>query len=214
MKYYPVVLDLAGRVCLVAGGGAVAERKVRALLDAGAEVTVVSPSLTAGLRDRAAAGTLVHRSKLLEERDLEGAFLVIAATDDDAVNDNIAGHCRKRGVLVNVATSPAASSFLVPSVVERGDLLIAVSTSGASPALARQVRMRLEREFGPEYAALLEALARLRQRLPASVADEATRRGIYEAVVDSDALVLLQNGDHAGAERTIQSIVERMARKE
>jgi precorrin-2 dehydrogenase/sirohydrochlorin ferrochelatase len=209
VKYYPVLLDLKGLACLVVGGGAVAERKLNSLAETGAALTVVSPSLSPGLQSLSAADVFVHKCKTFEDRDLDGAFLVIAATDDHAVNEAIAAQCRKRGVLVNAATSPAASTFIVPSVVEQGGLLIAVSTCGASPALARRVREQLEREFGPEYAALLDVLGRLRKGLPDRVPDEATRRRIYETVVGSDILALLRQGDGDGAEEMIRKIVER-----
>ena len=209
MRYYPVFLDLQGRACLVVGGGNVAERKVRSLLNAGASLTVVSPSLSPGLRDLAAASSFAVRNRPFDEQDLDGAFLVVAATDDHALNASLAVLCRDRGILVNAVTSPEDSTFIVPSVVEQGDLLLAVSTCGASPALARNVRERLEREFGPEYAALLDLLGRLRKRLAAAVSDEAARRRIYETVIGSDVLAYLRQGDGDGAERLVQRIVER-----
>ncbi|MDH4163175.1 MAG: bifunctional precorrin-2 dehydrogenase/sirohydrochlorin ferrochelatase [Nitrospirota bacterium] len=209
MKYYPLALDIKGRACVVAGGGAVAERKVLSLISAGASVTVVSPALTGTLRALTAEGRISWLERAVAESDLEKAFLVIAATDDGAVNERMAQLCRDRGILVNVVTSPAASSFLVPSVVEQGDLLIAISTSGNSPALARKVRERLEQEFGPEYAALLEELARLRKELMAEVGDERVRRKVLESVVDSDVLALLKKGEAKAAGKRIREIVAR-----
>lgn len=213
MKYYPVFLDLKGRTCLVVGGGVVAERKVRSLVAAGARVTVVSPSVSPGLASLAAEGSIVHKKNIFVEADLDGAFLAVAATDDRGLNERITEACRGRGILVNSVTSPAGSSFIVPSVVERGDLLIALSTSGASPALARRMRERLEKEFGPEYADLLDALGRLRKELPKRILDEATRRRLYETVLDSDILTLLRQGNKEGAERLIREFADRAFEK-
>ncbi len=209
MKYYPVFLDLKGKACLVAGGGTVAERKVRSLLDAGADLTVVSPSLTEGLRELVAARACVYRNRKFASADLEGMFLAVAATGDGAVNESIAAECKRRSVLVNAVTDPSAGTFIVPSVVAQGDLLIAISTCGSSPALAKRVRLRLEREYGSEYAALLDTLAHLRASLPRTVADEQARRRIYEEVVDSNILALLRQGDQEGAERLVRMIVDR-----
>lgn len=206
MRYYPLMLDLRDRRCLVAGGGTVAERKVRTLLDAGAAVTVVSPAATEKLRQLAADGRLHLIERRVEDRDAEGCLLVIVATDDPAVNERLARFCRERAILVNVITSPEAGAFLVPSVVERGDLLISVSTCGTSPALARRIRERLEAEFGREYALFLEEMRLLRERLLREVPDEAARKRIFEAVVNSDVLNLLKQGDRAAAVKRIDEL--------
>lgn len=209
MRYYPLMLDLRDRRCLVAGGGTVAERKVRTLLDAGAAVTVVSPAATEKLRQLAADGRLHLIERRVEDRDAEGCLLVIVATDDPAVNERLARFCRERAILVNVITSPEAGAFLVPSVVERGDLLISVSTCGTSPALARRIRERLEAEFGREYALFLEEMRLLRERLLREVPDEAARKRIFEAVVNSDVLDLLKQGDRAAAVKRIDELARK-----
>jgi precorrin-2 dehydrogenase/sirohydrochlorin ferrochelatase len=211
MKYYPVFLDLRSRTCVVVGGGEVAERKSIALFDAGADLVIVSPVLTPALRDLADKGKVLHRKKKFDDNDVSGVFLAVAATDDAAVNESVARACRKAGVLVNVATSPDAGTFIVPSVVERGDLLIAVSTCGDSPALARKVRQDLERTYGAEYGVFLEKMALLRRRLLADVEDESVRRKVFEAVVDSDVLSLLKAGGVHEADRRITEIVRSVA---
>ncbi|MDA8100344.1 MAG: bifunctional precorrin-2 dehydrogenase/sirohydrochlorin ferrochelatase [Nitrospiraceae bacterium] len=211
MKYYPAYLDLQGRSCLVVGGGAVAERKVHSLLSAGALLTVVSPEITPVLRSLADRGSIRLRDKSFDVVDVTGFYLVVAATNDAAVNSSVARACRTSGILVNTVTNPEESSFIVPSVVERGDLLIAVSTGGASPALARKIREDLEALFGPEYRVLLENLELLRTRLFATVPDEETRRSIFQAVVDSDVLTMLKRGDAAGAEQKIEIIVKELS---
>ena len=130
--YYPMMVDLAGRRCLVVGGGRVAERKVAQLLDCGAEVTVVSPVTTRKIADLAARGAVRLARRTVQSGDLDRAFLAFAATDDAQVNQSVAHEVRKAGGLVNVADAPEACNFLVPSVVRRGDLTIAISTSGAA----------------------------------------------------------------------------------
>jgi precorrin-2 dehydrogenase len=211
MKYYPVFLDVRERPCVVMGGGQVAERKAIALFDAGAELTIVSPSLTPALRELAGKGKITHHQKDFEEQDIAGAYLVIAATNDAVVNEAVARACRKHGILVNAATSPDEGTFVVPSVVERGDLLIAISTCGDSPALARKVREELERAYGPEYGVFLEKMANLRRRLLTEVAEEDVRRKVYQAVVDSDVLSMLKAGQTHGADMRIAEIVKAVA---
>jgi precorrin-2 dehydrogenase/sirohydrochlorin ferrochelatase len=207
MRYYPVFLDVRGRRCIVVGGGQVAERKALALFDAGADLDLVSPELTPILHELAHNGKITHHSKHFDEQDLAGAYLVIAATNDAAVNEVVTRASRKAGILVNAATSPDEGTFVVPSVVRRGDLLIAISTCGDSPALARKVREDLERSYGPEYGVFLEKMAMLRRRMLQEVADEDVRRKIYQAVVDSDVLYLLKAGQADEADHRIAEIV-------
>ncbi len=194
MKYYPVFLDLRDRPCVVVGGGRVAERKALALLEAGADVAVVSPTLTDKLQELSASGKITHVAKTFHEEDITNAALVIAATGIHEVNVEVGRLCRKRHILVNVAAPPDESSFIVPSVVDRGSLLIAISTSGESPALAKRIRMELERTFGPEYDLFLRRMSALRGRLLAQQRDEGERKRIFQAVVDSDVLDLLRQG--------------------
>ena len=208
MRYYPAFLDLRDRPCLVVGGGVVAERKVLSLFDAGADLTVVSPALTPALRELSHKNKIMHRPKAYEAHDLTGMYLAVAATDDPGVNAAVARDCRSRGILVNAATAPDESTFIVPSVVERGDLLIAVSTCGHSPALSRRVREELERAYGPEYGLFLEKMALLRRKLLHEVADEAVRRKVFQALVDSDVLYLLKGGAGHEADLRIAEIVK------
>jgi precorrin-2 dehydrogenase/sirohydrochlorin ferrochelatase len=187
----------------------VAERKARSLFDAGADLTVVSPVLiTPALRELAHKNKIMHRAKRYDEHDLTGMYLVVAATGDPAVNAAAAADCRRRGILVNAATAPDDSTFIVPSVVERGDLLIAVSTCGGSPALSRKVREELERAYGPEYGLFLEKMALLRRKLLHDVADETVRRKVFQALVESDVLYLLKDGAVHEADLRIAEIVK------
>ncbi len=206
MRYYPVYLDLRERLCVVVGGGQVAERKALSLLEAGADVLIVSPSLTPKLRELSASGKINQRAKQFEESDLHGAYLVIAATNSTDLNAGIGRLCKKSSILVNVAAPPEESSFIVPSVVDRGELLIAISSGGTSPALAKKIRQELEAAYGPEYETFLEKMELVRNRLREEVADEAARRAVFQALVDSDILSLLKQGRAHEADHRIAEI--------
>jgi precorrin-2 dehydrogenase/sirohydrochlorin ferrochelatase len=157
---YPIFLDLSGRRCVVVGGGQVANRKARKLLQARAEVVVISPQVRPELESVAAE---VHR-RLYQEGDLEGAHLAFAATDVREVNAAVAREAAERGVPVNVADRPSEGDFAVPSTLRRGRLQLAVSTGGASPTLARRIKDELEGLFGPEWAGMIEELHAARKR--------------------------------------------------
>ena len=161
---YPVALDLRGRSCLVVGGGPVAERKVRGLLEAGAAVTVVSPDLTPRLRAWAAGQRCRHVARAYRSADVAGRVLVLAATDDARTTAQVYRDARRAGALVNAADDPERCDFLLPALLRRGRLTVAVSTGGASPALARSVRDELERLVPESYGALLEIVASVRAR--------------------------------------------------
>jgi len=203
MKYYPVYLDLRDRPCLVIGGGAVAERKTLSLLGSGAGVKIISPELTPKLRDLSETGKITHVARKFEDRDVACVFLVIVATDSLEVNRHVADICAKKNILVNVAAPPEKSTFIVPSVVERGELLISISTSGASPALAKNIRKELEGKYGPEYGLFLEKLRMVRNHLVDESVDEAARRAVLMALVDSDILDLLRAGKTREAEHRV-----------
>lgn len=162
---YPVMLDLSCRPCLVVGGGAVAERKVEGLVEAGARVTVVSPSLTLGLLRLATDAQLRWRPREYVAGDAEGFVLVMVATDDVSVNAAVAVECRERGVLINCADDPARCDFILPSVLKRGALTVTVSTGGASPTMARLVREELDALLPGDVAALTDVMAEVRRTL-------------------------------------------------
>lgn len=185
--YFPAFLDLRGRRCLVVGGGPIGERKVGALLRCGAAVTVVSPRLTPDLVALARAGAIVHRPRRFRRADVRGAALAIAATGVPGVDVAVAAEARRRRALVNVVDRPAECDLILPSVLRRGPLQIAVSTGGRSPALAREIRRRLERVIGPEYAELVERVGEARDRARALAADPRDRLAAGERVV-ADAL--------------------------
>jgi len=164
---YPIVVDLTGRACLVVGGGDVAERKVDGLLAAGAVVTIVSPALTPALSALVRDARVRHESRRYRSGDLAGFTLAFAATGDRRVAAAVAREGRRRGVWVNAADDPAHCDFFLPSVLRRGPLLVAVSTGGASPALARAVREQIEQLLTPDYAVLSEIVADVRSELRA-----------------------------------------------
>lgn len=206
-RYFPAFLHLEGKRCLVVGGGAVAEQKVRSLLDAGARVLVVCPAIRAeGLRTLAAAGAVEHRPRDFEEADVEGAALVIGATDRGAVNAAVAAAARRRGIWVNIADTPAECDFIAPAVVRRGRLQIAISTGGASPALAKRLRQEIEREIGPEYETLVEFLGALRAR----VADRPphVRRALFERAVSPELRAAWRRGDRAEVAERLAELLE------
>lgn len=165
MRYYPIFLDLTGRSCLVIGGGAVATRKVKGLLEAGARVTVVSPNLTPLLAQLRQEERFQHVAREYREGDLEGFEVCMVATDDGAVNAQVAQEGRRRRVWVNASDDPANCDFILPSVFRRGDVVIAASTGGSSPALARRLREELEAFLGDDYAPLADLLREVRAEL-------------------------------------------------
>jgi siroheme synthase-like protein len=195
---YPVFLDLAGRACLVVGGGAVAERKVEGLLAAGARVTVVSPDLTPGLRGHADRRVLEWTSRAFGPSDLDGMELAFVATSDPEVNRRAAGEAKARGIRVNVADDPEACDFHVPAVLRRGPVSVAVSTGGASPALAAWLRNRLETAIPEGLGDLVEVLGSLREMTPqgARLSGEAQRELLESGILDD-----LGRGDWEEADR-------------
>jgi precorrin-2 dehydrogenase/sirohydrochlorin ferrochelatase len=207
-KLYPMMVDLTGKRCLVVGGGTVAERKVTLLLECGADVEVVSPATTARLGALAASGAMRVRRRPVRPSDLSDAFLVVVATDDPQVNREVAERVRTTGGLVNVADDPEACSFLVPSVLRRGDLTIAISTGGGSPALAKKLRQRMEQTIGPEYEAYLAALRLLRDRARRAIADPQLRRAVHQRAVESDLFDRAARGDAAAVAACIEELLQ------
>jgi precorrin-2 dehydrogenase/sirohydrochlorin ferrochelatase len=206
-KFYPMLVDLTGKRCLVVGGGAVAERKVALLVESGAGVEVISPKATARLEWLASSRRIRLRRRPVRASDLLGAFLVVVATDDPKVNREVGGRVKRAGGLVNVADDPAACSFLVPSVVRRGDLTVAISTGGGSPALAKKLRQRLEQIIGPEYEAFVTALRLLRERTRHTIADPEDRQRIYRRAIESDLFEAAARGDSAAVAARIEDLV-------
>lgn len=206
MKYYPVNLDIRGRRCLVVGGGSVSTRKVKALLGCGAIVEVVATDVSSRLCSLSEEGLISLARRPYGSSDLAGAFLVIGATDDEALNAEISRDAERTGVLCNIADRPEACSFILPAVVNRGDLVIAVSTSGKSPAFAKKLRQDLEAEFGEEYGEFLLLMGAVRSRLLEQDHEPESHKGLFEALISSGLLEMVRGR----AKGDIDSLLERV----
>lgn len=189
MNYYPVFLAVAGKKVVVIGGGAVAERKVRALVKAGAEVTVISPSLTRRLLREKEKKTIRHIARGYRSRDLRNSFLVIAATDSPPLNSRVA---RDAPSPVNVVDVPEECTFIAPSVVRRGPLTIAVSTGGASPAFSKTIRKELEKIISPDIGAYLMFVGAMRKKALARVEDKERREEFLKGLASRRVLAQLR----------------------
>jgi precorrin-2 dehydrogenase/sirohydrochlorin ferrochelatase len=203
---YPLVLRLTGRHCVVVGGGAVATRKVQGLLASGATITVIAPDLSTELEDLVTAGRLRAERRPFEPADLDGAVLAFAATDSREVNRAVAEAARVRGVLVNIADDPAHCDFTVPALVRRGEIALAVSTGGRSPAFARFLREQLEGWLTDSRCELLELLAELRRELRADGAPVDASRW-QAAIADDGVTAALETGDRDAARRRLRVIL-------
>ena len=187
MSLLPIFLKLEGRKCLVVGGGTVAESKIESLLHSGAQVLVIAPRVNDKVAAWVRAGRLIWWEKSFEATDLEGAFLVIAATDNTEVNHRIYRLAEERSILCNAVDDPEHCHFYYGAVVRRGPLQIAISTNGLSPALAQRLRRELEQQFGPEYEQWLEYLGVIRDLIRSTTADEQSRKEQLHALVQPEA---------------------------
>lgn len=207
--HYPIFLDICGKKCVVVGGGKVALRKVKVLLEHGGNVEVVSPTLCPELSQLAENRSIKVLNKNYQPGVLVGAFVAIAATTEADTNEKVAEEARRQGVLVNVVDNPEQSDFIVPSYLRRGDITIAISTTGKSPALARKIRTRLEQNFGDEYAFLVKLISEVRTELK--------QRGIivsgnaWQKALDLDLLLeLVRSGRREEAKTTLLNNLERL----
>jgi precorrin-2 dehydrogenase/sirohydrochlorin ferrochelatase len=180
-------VKLSGRLCLVVGAGPVGEAKIEGLLASGAAVRVLAPQATPAVEYWARSGRIVWDARTFEPADLEGTFLVVAATSSVEVNDSVFREAQRRGVLCNVVNDPEHCDFYYPAVVRRGDLQIAISTSGRSPALAQRLRRELEEQFGPEYEAWIEHLGQKRKELLSHEMDPEERRRLLHQQAGREA---------------------------
>ncbi|KXG78904.1 precorrin-2 dehydrogenase/sirohydrochlorin ferrochelatase family protein [Thermotalea metallivorans] len=194
-KYYPIMLDIEGKPCAVIGGGKVAERKVRSLLDCGAKVTVVSPQLTAGIKKLADENLVRVLEREYRWGDLKDHDLVYVATDDPEVNALCLREARQEEILINVVDKPDMCDFIVPAAIQRGDLTITVSTNGKSPMLSRKIREELEKMYGEEYAVFLEVMGDLRKMILSEWKDIRHRRAVFEKIVYGDVFDRYKNGE-------------------
>lgn len=212
-RFYPILVDLQGKRALVVGGGKVAQRKIETLLEHGASVQVVARELTATLKALRKDGEIECRREEFSEAFLEGAFLVFAATDDAALNRRVSQAAQQRGLLVNAVDQPADCNFIVPSVLARGDLLIAVSTSGKSPAFARKVRVELERHFGEEYGLFLNLMGNLRKEILRLGLSQEENKSAFEELVYSELLQTIRRKEWVAASQIIEKVLGRPVTK-
>jgi precorrin-2 dehydrogenase/sirohydrochlorin ferrochelatase len=187
MSLFPIFLKLEGRSCLVVGAGRIGETKIQSLVAAGAKVRVIAPEATESVREWANAGAVLWEPREFRSTDLEGMFLVIAATSSPQVNAAVFQEAQARNVLCNAVDDPEHCDFYYPEVVQRGDLQVAISTAGHSPALAQRLRQELEEQFGPEYGEWVQQLGAIRQQLFASNMDPVERRRLLHELASQDA---------------------------
>ncbi len=193
MRYYPVNLDIKNRNCLVVGGGSVGTRKVMTLLKCGATVTVVSPVVTEQLLKLADNVSLILKKRPYRTSDLDGMFLVIGATDNENLNQQISTDANRLNKLCNIADRPKVCNFILPSIVNRGDLVIAISTSGKSPAFAKRLRKHFEKEFGEEHAELLRLMGAIRKKLLSKKHEPEAHKHLFEQLLDTKIIEMIRD---------------------
>ena len=205
MTLFPMFMKLEGRSCLVVGAGTIGEPKIASLIAAGASTRVIALHATNAVARWAQEGSIVWEARAFDVADLDGVFMVIAATNSRDLNATIFNEARQRNILCNVVDDPEYCDFYYPAVVRRGDLQLAISTNGKSPALAQRIRRELEIEFGPEYGEWLEHLGRIRQELFASKINPEERRRLLHQLASREAFEEAQSAggsiESAGLEK-------------
>jgi len=192
--YYPIYIDIEDRSVLIVGGGTVCARKAETMMRYGARVTIVSPEITDEIAAWEQAGVLAVQRKMYAESDLEGASMVIASTDDQCVNARVARDCRRRRIPVNVVDVTHLCEFIVPAIIEKGSIQIAVSTGGKSPAIARTIREDLQKAIGPEYTEVNDLLGTLRKSAKKVLPTDVDRKRFFDGIIASGILDLLREG--------------------
>lgn len=195
MSFYPIMIQLEGMKVVVVGGGEVAQRKIDTLLDYHADVHVVSRDLTPKLNKYLEEQRVKLSGREFKESHLDGAFVVIAATDDPLLNRRVSETASARGLLINAVDQPADCNFIVPSILKRGDLLVAVSTSGKSPAFAKKVREELERQFSGEYGSFLVLMGCLREEILEKKLSQEENKQTFHQLVESPILDAIAEKD-------------------
>lgn len=204
MHLFPIYVNLEKRICLIVGGGKVAERKTENLLEYGAYIRVVSPEAEPGLLCMADEGRIELRHREFQTEDLEQVFMAFVATDRNSLNQEVADACRKRGILVNAVDDPPHCDFYVPSIMRRNSLVLAISTEGKSPAFARRLRKHLETVITPEYGDFVDVLGEVRQVLKDRIPEIEKRKEILEYLVYSDIFDLFVAGEEEQAREKVR----------
>ncbi len=207
MKVYPIFALIADRPCLVVGGGAVGERKVQELLEAGARVTLVSRELTPALQELVDRGEIRHLPGDFAPAQVEDAVLVVGATDDPQVNARVSAAAQARGIWVNIVDAPELCTFIVPARVRRGPLTVAIGTGGASPALARHLREELEEHFGPEYGPYLTLLGLVREKVLELRRGHPDNAALFHRLVVCPLRQAIRDGDRQKTLQLLESVV-------
>jgi precorrin-2 dehydrogenase/sirohydrochlorin ferrochelatase len=192
---FPIFISLAGKSCLVIGGGQVAERKIADLSIYEANIKVISPEVEDRIRQWWSEGLIEWQAREFKDSDLDNVFMVFVATNDAAVNRKVVEQCRHRGILVNAVDDPPNCDFYVPAVVRRNSLVIGISTEGKSPLYARKLKEQLEQLIGEEYGQFVDILGEQREYIKQAIPDIEMRKKVFQALVDSDILDLLKSGD-------------------
>lgn len=205
MDLLPIFLDLRERVCLVIGGGSVARRKVDLLNAAGARIRIVAPRLDPALRSLVESGEVEYLASEFDVAMLSEAAIVVAATDDRAVNAAVAAAARQYSLPVNVVDAPDLCSFVMPSIIDRSPVIVAVSTGGVSPVLARLMRARIEAVLSPRLGRLALLAAEFRKRVKATFVDLPARRRFWEGILDGPIAESVYRGDEAAARNAIEA---------
>jgi precorrin-2 dehydrogenase/sirohydrochlorin ferrochelatase len=208
--YYPVFLSLKDERVIVVGGGKVAERKMLSLLKAGADLTVISPEITDKISREKKRGRIKHICRQYRKGDLKGVFLVIGATDSSAINEKIS---RDAPCLVNIVDMPRLCNVIVPSVVKRGAMTIAVSTGGISPALSKAIRKELEKAYQPEFSRYLKFLRSARAQALKGIRDKKKRAEFLKSVASEETLRVLRKRGYGEAKRRILDLLKQARRK-
>ncbi|MDO8489110.1 MAG: bifunctional precorrin-2 dehydrogenase/sirohydrochlorin ferrochelatase [Candidatus Omnitrophota bacterium] len=203
IKYYPINLALENKKCVVIGAGQVALRKAKRLLEYGAAVSVIGEEIVPQLRRLFERKRIIFKNKRATLKDLEGAFLVVAATDDRKINASISAYCLKKNILVNVVDFPKECNFILPSVLRRGSLTISVSTDGVSPALAKKIRHDIQQSFGIEYTKLLHLLRKIRPEALKKIKNPRARNLFFQKIFQPQILDLLKQNKEQQARKRI-----------
>lgn len=206
--YYPIYIDIEERDVVIIGGGTVCARKAETMMKYGARVTVVSPEFTEEIEQWEREGKLVLKRKHYQDADLQGANIVIASTDNQHVNEQIAADCRRRKIPVNVVDVTPLCEFIVPAIIEKGSIQIAVSTGGKSPAVARTLKEDLQRSIGPEYAEANDVLGTLREGAKATLPTDVDRKRFFDGILDRGILEMLRGGRRREAYEAIRAACE------
>lgn len=210
---YPINLDLTGQACLVLGGGSVAERKVRRLLDEGAVVTVIAPALTPALQILAEEHQLSWQRRTYQPGDETTFFLIICATDDEAVSQAVSAAAKAQGKLLNVCDVPDLCNFTLPSIVRQGDLQLTISTNGKAPAFSRWLRKHLEQHFDERYGRWIAELAAIRKEGQALLATSRDRQAFWRQALTDDVMALVDNNEIDAASSLLRDRLAAWERK-